>query len=164
MDGFVTQHVRILQKQSLLYKRLIMFENNPKRQIAMHLRRIQLLTPILGELNPQAFKSILQEVNYECGEIYSEIHELKSEKGKENSTYALKAVNSYMSFLQLYFSEGAQSSIVGGKAARFPPNVSSMDDDEMTVFLQGYFALARICGKISCEKDKQQTVKWWKQR
>ena len=43
----------------------------------MHKRRLDLLLPLLGELNPQFFLALCRQMQYEIGEIYSEMTDLK---------------------------------------------------------------------------------------
>lgn len=175
LDGFVTQHVRLLQLESLLYKRLVHFEADRKRQVAMHLRRLAILSPILGEqLNPAAYCALLQEANYECAEIAAEVFDLKHEKkGKagdvddKTNAYALKAVNWYQQYVLLFYPQVAgadqlQQYVKTGAAAQLPS--SSMTANEFRAVLLGYFGLARVCGRLQFAKaQKEKTVLFWKQ-
>ena len=43
----------------------------------MHKRRIDLLTPILSEINSQFYLQICRQLQYEIGEIYSEMTDFK---------------------------------------------------------------------------------------
>ncbi|KAF1317113.1 Kif-1 binding protein, partial [Globisporangium splendens] len=172
LDGFVTHHVRVLQLESQLYKRLVHFESDRKRQIAMELRRLNLLTALLAEeLNPDAYTALLQELNYECAEIAATIFDLKQGKngGADDKTnaYAIKAVHFYQQYLLLFYptdnkDQAAKRSLPSGKAAvRLPP--SAMTPSEFRSVLLGYFGLARVCGRVQFPSDKQKTVLFWKQ-
>lgn len=178
LDGFVTRYVRLLQQESLLYKRLLAFEPDLKRQIAMQLRRLGLLSPLLSEqLNPRAYCDLLQELYFECAEVAAEIYDLKqSKKGGEHDDktngYALKSAHCYQQFLQLYYSSSdkganeaasdAAAAVVlpSGKDAALPPGTMSVS--EIKAVLRGYFGLAHICGKVVFPRDTTRTVSCWK--
>ena len=51
MDGFVTDHIKITQTISQLYKYLIFFETDNSRIFAMEERRINMLEPIFNTIN-----------------------------------------------------------------------------------------------------------------
>lgn len=181
LDGFVTQYVRILQLESLFYKRLLHFEMDLKRQIAMQLRRLNILSPLLQEqLNPDAYCALLQEVNYECAEIAAEVFDLKQEKKSsvvdgKTTAYALKAINWYQQYLLLFYpsttaattrreGEGQQQQqqqLPSGTAVHLPS--TSMTANELRSVLLGYFGLARVCGRLQFPKQKEKTVLFWKQ-
>lgn len=46
MDGYVTDHVEILQDHSALFRNLAFFEEDLERRCKMHKRRIDMLEPI----------------------------------------------------------------------------------------------------------------------
>jgi len=79
LDGWVTEHVRILQELSLMYRTLIFWEKNPKRAAAMMARRQQMLAPLLEHLNPKAFVAYYRQLSFEMGECMQEFFELKAE-------------------------------------------------------------------------------------
>ena len=80
MDGFVTDHVRILQDQSKLYHYLSLYESEVKRKLAMQGRRIELLKPLLSSLSRSAFDHIHKEIAHECAEAYTSLLDTKLEK------------------------------------------------------------------------------------
>lgn len=180
LDGFVTQHVRILQLESLFYKRLLHFETDLKRQIAMQLRRLNILSPLLQEqLNPDAYCALLQEVSYECAEIAAEVFDLKQEKKSSAAddkitAYALKAIHWYQQYLLLFYPSSAdttrregesqqqqQRQLPSGTAVQLPS--TSMTANELRSVLLGYFGLARVCGRVQFPKQKEKTLLFWKQ-
>lgn len=171
LDGFVTRHVRVLQQESLLYKRLIAFEPDVKRQIAMQLRRLSLLSPLLGDqLNPRAYCDLLQELYFECAEVAAEIFDLKRSKKPElddkTNGYALKAAHCYQQFVALYYSSSDSKSppkdvtLPSGSNAKLP--AQEMGPREARALLRGYFGLAHICGKVFFARDAAKTVSFWK--
>lgn len=46
MDGYVTDHVEILQDHSSLFRALAFFEEDLERRCKMHKRRVDMLEPI----------------------------------------------------------------------------------------------------------------------
>ncbi|GMF31865.1 unnamed protein product [Phytophthora fragariaefolia] len=175
LDGFVTQHVRLLQRESTLYKRLLPFEDARGRRVAMQRRRLALLTPLLGDtLNERAFCDLLQELYFECAEINADIFELKrtKEAGEKATTYAIKAIQCYQQFLLLYY----PSSEVDGSSKEDPVRLSVLRGDksvplpreelspnEFRTMLLGYVGLAHACGKVSFPSDTAKTVGYWRQ-
>ncbi|GLD97813.1 hypothetical protein PINS_up006510 [Pythium insidiosum] len=170
LDGFVTAHVQLRQLQSQLYRRLVVWEHDTKRQIAMHLRRLALLTPLLNEqLNPRAFTALLQELYYEAADVASEVYDLKQSKRASDDkavAYAVKAVNWYQQYLGLFYdtekvvARGKDGMIVGGESVQPPPNTSGTAAEAKSVVL-GFFSLARICGKILAPSNREKTVFFW---
>lgn len=53
MDGYVTDHIEILQDHSSLYRNLIFFEEEAEARCKMHKRRIDLLEPICNGTGPK---------------------------------------------------------------------------------------------------------------
>jgi hypothetical protein len=173
LDGFVTRHVRVLQQESLLYKRLVAFEPEVKRQIAMQLRRLSLLSPLLGDqLNPRAYCDLLQELYFECAEVSAEIFDLKRSKRPElddkTNGYALKAAHCYQHFVSLYYSSSDDNSTARPKEAVVPSGSNAtlpaqeMGPREVRALLRGYFGLAHICGKVFFARDAAKTISFWK--
>lgn len=175
LDGFVTQHVRLLQRESALYRRLLPFEEARGRRVAMQRRRLALLSPMLGDtLNERAFTDLLQELYFECGEINADVFELKQSKeaGEKAMAYEIKAVQCYQQFLLLYYpSSNPENSsedpvrvsvLRGGKGVQLPPG-EALSPKEFRTMLLGYFGLAHACGKISFPSDTAKTVGYWRQ-
>ncbi len=80
MDGYVSDHVNILQEQSKIYHYLAVFDEEPKRRMGMENKRIEILSPLLSKLNPVAFEGLHKELAYELGETYMTLHDIKIEK------------------------------------------------------------------------------------
>lgn len=62
LDGCVTDHVHLRQQQSRLYKHLIPFERDEKRQLAMLQRRIDRLEPLQADISQAAYLTFHKEV------------------------------------------------------------------------------------------------------
>lgn len=85
LDGYVTDHVQILQAQSRLYHYLAQFEGDQKRRLAMEGRRQSMLSPLIEQLNRISYEGLHKEVSYELGEICFTQLETKLNKLKEKS-------------------------------------------------------------------------------
>ena len=84
MDGYVTDHIKITQTISQLYKYLILFEPDNARIFAMEDRRINLLEPMVKAINHKVYVIQWQEISLELAEIFCEIFESNFEIFKKN--------------------------------------------------------------------------------
>eukprot|EP00811_Abedinium_folium_P033512 NODE_6469_length_1669_cov_4.754864.p1 GENE.NODE_6469_length_1669_cov_4.754864~~NODE_6469_length_1669_cov_4.754864.p1 ORF type:complete len:508 (-),score=193.55 NODE_6469_length_1669_cov_4.754864:145-1560(-) len=85
LDGWVTEHVKILQELSQIYRTLVWWEKDPKRIAAMMVRRARMLTPLLEQLNPRVYVAFWRQLSFEAGEMYQEMFELKAHGKKPGS-------------------------------------------------------------------------------
>ncbi len=86
LDGFVSDHVAIVQEVSQLYKHLATWEEDPKRAIAMQNRRVKMLGALLGALNVKVYNAQHKQLNFELGEAHATLSEVlvaKCEQGTE---------------------------------------------------------------------------------
>ena len=99
MDGFVTDHIKISQTISSLYKYLIFFETDNGRIFAMEERRINILEPIYKAINHKVYIMQWQEISLELAEIFCEIFESNYElfrvKQKKMSNKEIEEINGY---------------------------------------------------------------------
>lgn len=79
IDGHVTEHVKIQQSVSKLYKQLTALEDNRERIYALYQRRMSLILPLKEQLNPQAYAHLIQEFNVELVEMYAELYDMRAE-------------------------------------------------------------------------------------
>ncbi|KAM8876616.1 KIF-binding protein [Synchiropus picturatus] len=77
MDGFVTDHIEILQDHSALFRALAFFEEDLERRCKMHKRRVDMLEPVCNELNSQYYLMIRRQLMFELAETYNEMMDLK---------------------------------------------------------------------------------------
>ena len=75
MDGYVTDHIKITQTISQLYKYLILFESDNSRIYSMEDRRINLLEPMVKAINHKVYVIQWQEISLELAEIFCELFE-----------------------------------------------------------------------------------------
>ena len=93
LDGFVTDHVNLLQNQSKMYHYISIFEVDKKRKLAMEQRRLDMLLPIISSINRNAFDVLHKQLSYELGECYLSAIEYKTDKLRnDNGDVDLKTV------------------------------------------------------------------------
>ena len=85
LDGFVTDHVNLLQNQSKMYHYLSVFETDKKRKLAMEQRRLDMLLPIVNTINKNAFDALHKQLSYELGECYLSAIENKLDKLRDSN-------------------------------------------------------------------------------
>ena len=84
LDGYVTEHIKINQTLSQLYKYLCSFETDNGRIFAMEERRINILEPIVRAINHKVYVMQWQEISLELAEIFCELFEANFELFKNN--------------------------------------------------------------------------------
>jgi len=78
LDGFVTDHVKILQELSQMYRTLCFWERESKRAAAMMTRRVRMITPLLEQLNPNVYVAFWRQLSFEAAEMFQELYDLKA--------------------------------------------------------------------------------------
>jgi tetratricopeptide (TPR) repeat protein len=147
LDGYVTDHITIQQEISKLYHSLACFETSMKRIAAMEKRRIQLLQPIVEDINNEHYVLKTKELWYECAQAAQEMHETyynsieasfqvggnPSPKDMKKSDEAIfKSTHFYERFLKTMYKDG-----------KHPDKV---DKDNLPSVLSAHFAMARLYG------------------
>ncbi|KAI8785085.1 KIF1-binding protein [Biomphalaria glabrata] len=77
LESHASDAVQIIQDHSRAFKLLAFFELDMNRQCRMHKRRIDMLSELLRELNPQHYLLVCRQIIYELAETYSEMVDLK---------------------------------------------------------------------------------------
>ena len=77
LDGFVTDHTKIAQNISTIYKYLAFFEGDLSTKCKLHKRRVNLLKDIEGQLAVNAYEHLVQDLCYELGSTYENMATLK---------------------------------------------------------------------------------------
>ena len=62
---------------SKLYKQLQYIETDSERLYALYQRRIDLLQPLLNDINPNVYYNFVQEMQVEFQELYGELYDMK---------------------------------------------------------------------------------------
>lgn len=87
MDGFVSDHVALVQQQSKLYHYLATFEVEVKRRLAMETRRTTMLMPLLQTLSRASFEGLHKQLSFEAGEAFLVLLDIKIEKFRGKNPY-----------------------------------------------------------------------------
>ncbi|KAJ3300422.1 hypothetical protein HDU76_006086 [Blyttiomyces sp. JEL0837] len=116
LDGFVTDHVLLLQDMSQLYNRFAGFETDPARRYKLHKRRADSLETIVSaKLSPDHYLPQLQQVTYELATIHEAMMDARHDQYEacpENAekmtllrevwNMGKKAVDLYEEFVKLF--------------------------------------------------------------
>ena len=65
LNGWVTEHVRIMQDLSQLYRHLKAWETDPKRAVSMLNRRAVMLSPLVDQLSAQVYQHLVRNLSFE---------------------------------------------------------------------------------------------------
>uniref|UniRef100_F7AHV0 KIF-binding protein n=2 Tax=Ciona intestinalis TaxID=7719 RepID=F7AHV0_CIOIN len=109
LDGFVTDHIELNQDISRLYQHVSFFEPNYDVRCKMYKRRLDMLIKIVGEINPQYYLAFTRQLQFEIGETYSDMMDMKvailSSSGQPPNQHSVKKINllCYSSIKILWF-------------------------------------------------------------
>ncbi|XP_043230360.1 KIF-binding protein-like [Amphibalanus amphitrite] len=100
LEEHASDHVEVVREHSQLFKALIFFESDLDRQCKMYKRRVDLLEPLLAELNPTYYLMVIRQLQYELAEIYSDIAQCKVElqrdrdkRGQHVTAHVVQKIN-----------------------------------------------------------------------
>lgn len=129
-----------------MYKYVAFFEHDKERKCKMHKRRVDLLSEILCEINPQHYLQICRQLMFETAEAYSEMVDLKIAIMNENTdsvptSHAIKKVNHLVTHSIKFF----QTFIDSMKHKGALPE--TYDDDIVRPALVSHFCIARLYSK-----------------
>lgn len=148
LEDHVSDHVSIIQEMSHLYKALAFFESSEERRCKMHKRRVDLLTALVQELNPQYYVHVCRQINYELAETYSAMMDNKlalvENGGSEPTPPQAKKINTLATSSIQYFLHYLDSlkDIITGEQ----PTVYS--EDSVRPALVAWFHLGRLWSKL----------------
>uniref|UniRef100_A0A671Y6H8 KIF-binding protein n=1 Tax=Sparus aurata TaxID=8175 RepID=A0A671Y6H8_SPAAU len=109
MDGYVTDHIEILQDHSSMFRGLAFFEEDLERRCKMHKRRVDMLEPVCNDLNSQYYLMIRRQMMFELAETYNEMMDLKLTLANRQAdtesldNHTIKKFNSLCSASAKYF-------------------------------------------------------------
>nr|XP_020663617.1 KIF1-binding protein [Pogona vitticeps] len=154
VDGFVTDHIEIVQDHSALFKVLAFFEEDYERRCKMHKRRIDMLEPICAELNPQFYLLLSRQLQFELAETYYEMMDLKVAIGnrlEELDSHTIKKINSLAQMAIKYYELFLDS-------LRNPDKVfpEVLEEDVLRPAMVAKFHIARLYGKLITSDGKKQ--------
>ena len=160
MDGFVTDHIKITQTISHLYKYLIFFETDNGRIFAMEERRINLLEPIYKSINHKVYIMQWQETSLELAEIFCEMFESNYEifrvKQKKMSNKEIEEINGYGNKSIFYYED-----IIGYIVNEYGKETEKKYEDFITI-ITIKSNIARLYSKIIVIDDIKKRVEYLK--
>jgi len=158
LDGFVTLHLKIKDKVSMIYDDLTFFENDNSRKCKMIKRKIALVENVVDELNPSAFMETIRELNWKLAMNYESIGNLKhaimqsggitKERMKKANRLFLKAIGYYLKFLESHTSPEDIPAIRKEKYV--------LPKDLYHQYLMALFNLASIYQKLRAPTEEMQ--------
>ena len=183
LDGYVTDHVNLLQANSKLFHYLATFEPDTKRKLAMESRRIDMLSPLLKSLNKAAFEGLHKQLSYELAEAHMSLLEIKLDKLKSGTgvqpldktikkadmvkcnAYCQASLAMFTNFLSYYARSDDRNNRGGGipftempfeelVAITFPdPDESLISAEEVRPFLNAHFLSCRVLSKTMMPQE-----------
>ncbi|XP_076046129.1 KIF-binding protein [Oratosquilla oratoria] len=157
LEDHTSDHVAVTQDMSHLYKHLAFFEICEDRRCKMHKRRIDLLSPLLKELNPRFYLCVCRQLDYELAETYSAMVDNKftlAEKTGPNPTaHQIKKINSLAMLSIKHFLQYLDS--MKDLSTGQQPSVYS--EECVRAVMVAWFHLGRLWSKIITNDPK--TVK-----
>lgn len=125
----------------------------------MHKRRVDMLTEVLIELNPQHYLLICRQLMFEIAEIYNDMADLKTALSRESSSpptpHTVKKINQITNQSIRFFQSFMDSLKHQGEMPE------TFDEDLVRPALIAHFHVARLYSKIICG-DKQRKVEYIK--
>nr|XP_028585283.1 KIF1-binding protein isoform X2 [Podarcis muralis] len=154
VDGYVTDHIEILQDHSALFKVLAFFEEDYERRCKMHKRRIDMLEPIYAGLNPQYYLLLSRQLQFELADTYYEMMDLKvaiGNKLEELDSHTIKKINSLAQMAMKYYELFLDS-------LRSPDKIfpETLEEDVLRPAMVAKFHIARLYGKLITSDGKKQ--------
>jgi len=146
LDGFVTTHFEVIEREMELYAQLALWEPDLARRHAMHKRRMGLMQPPLEELNEKAYTQLVRQGLFDLSTIAAEMLEIKcailsaSEEAAPKKLRKLgKEVEAVAQACTAFLSRFDDE-----KGA--PP--AKVDEEQERAYLTCRFQLARAHGKL----------------
>lgn len=160
LDGFVTDNVELTQDLSKSWKHLAEFDTDLERRCKMHKRRIDMNTNLIKEINPQFYLAICRQIQYEIGETYTEMADLKisltEHQDKAPTMHQIRKINvlanSGIKFFTMF--TGTMKEPDGSWPEEF-------DDLLIRPFLMANFHTARLYSKFISIK-RTDRIEWTK--
>ncbi|XP_023402787.1 KIF-binding protein isoform X4 [Loxodonta africana] len=154
IDGYVTDHIEIVQDHSALFKVLAFFETDLERRCKMHKRRIAMLEPLIVDLNPQYYLLVNRQIQFEIAHTYYDMMDLKvaiADKLRDPDSHIVKKINnlnkSALKYYQLFLDSLRDPNKV------FPEHIG---EDVLRPAMLAKFRVARLYGKIITADPKKE--------
>ncbi|KAL0616050.1 KIF-binding protein [Plecturocebus cupreus] len=154
IDGYVTDHIEVVQDHSALFKVLAFFETDMERRCKMHKRRIAMLEPLTVDLNPQYYLLVNRQIQFEIAHAYYDMMDLKvaiADRLRDPDSHVVKKINnlnkSALKYYQLFLDSLRDPNKV------FPEHIG---EDVLRPAMLAKFRVARLYGKIITADPKKE--------
>lgn len=147
LDSHASDAVEIIQDHSRAYKLLAFFELDMSRQCKMHKRRIDMLSSLLKELNPQYYLLVCRQIMFELAETYSDMVDLKITLIEMERTRATAYSTSKINKLVSQSIEKYQDYINSLKDGK-PELPSEFPESDVRPALVAFFCMGRLHSKF----------------
>ncbi|XP_007167836.1 KIF-binding protein isoform X2 [Balaenoptera acutorostrata] len=154
IDGYVTDHIEVVQDHSALFKVLAFFETDMERRCKMHKRRIAMLEPLIVDLNPQYYLLVNRQIQFEVAHAYYDMMDLKiaiADKLRDPDSHIVKKINSLNKSALKYYQLFLDSLRDPNKV--FPEHIG---EDVLRPAMLAKFRVARLYGKIITADPKKE--------
>ena len=145
LEDAASEHVVVIQDHSQAYKLLATFETSSELKCRMHKRRIDMLTALQRELNPQYYLNEHRQIMYEVAEAQTLMADLKIVAASDDPTpHAVSKINKLLQGAIRTFEQFVASFCVPETGA-LP---ASIDLDYLRPVLCSKLNTARLLAKI----------------
>ena len=146
LDGFVTHHFDVLEREANLYAQLAHWESDLNRRHAMHKRRIQLLQPPLEQLNERAYTQLVRQGLFDLATISAEMLEIRVSLVNTST----EPVAHRLRKLQKEITETAEAchKFLSRFDAKDGTPPAKVDEEQERAYITCRFTLARAHGKL----------------
>ncbi len=159
LENFASEHVVVNQDHSNAYKLLASFETASELKCRMHKRRIDMLTALQRELNPQYYLSEHRQIMHEVAEAQSLMADLKIVAASDNPTpHAVSKINKLLQAAARTF-EQFVASFHAPDTGALP---DSIDQDYLRPILCSKLNIASLLSKIITPNPAEQvgSLQW----
>ncbi|KAK2958570.1 putative KIF-binding protein [Blattamonas nauphoetae] len=169
LDGYVTDHVRIQQDLGEMYGMMVPFYNDVQTQTALLKKKVNLLEPLIRELNPDSYKSLLIDLTYSVASTFETLSDWKMDQCQQDKSditlkilieYTAAAIRHYRMFLAPWDQPNAD--FTGFNAAnrtgsirneplkinQLPPTNPHVDEEMVASYLTAHLCIARLFTRV----------------
>ncbi|KAL3065333.1 hypothetical protein OYC64_015498 [Pagothenia borchgrevinki] len=157
MDGYVTDHIEILQDHSSLFRSLAFYEEDLDRRCKMHKRRVDMMEPVCMELNSKYYLMIRRQMMFELAETYNEMMDLKltlanrQDETESLDNHTVKKFNNLCSASAKYFQMFLDS--LCSPEGKQPEH---LEEEVLRPALVARFRVARLYSRLICTSPPGQ--------
>ncbi|KAK5873843.1 hypothetical protein PBY51_018846 [Eleginops maclovinus] len=157
MDGYVTDHIEILQDHSSLFRSLAFYEEDLERRCKMHKRRVDMMEPVCNELNSKYYLMIRRQMMFELAETFNEMMDLKltlanrQDDSESLDSHTIKKFNNLCSASAKYFQMFLDS--LCSPEGKQPEH---LEEEVLRPALVARFRVARLYSRLICTAPSGQ--------